>query len=148
MLSLLGILPILQALSCIFTIYGVAHATQTADVVVKYGVGADGPTAMEWMNSFGSIVVGVGGFAITHFMKQKQTSELVLAVWGELKSPKDPSSIRRLAFALLDWFEVKIAERYSSNPQMLQWWSETFATIRTEFAKSSTIITPPTNPPA
>lgn len=96
------ILPFLQAISACITIWGFANTSSFGDAVVTYGaVGDDGsPDAMMWINSVGSIVVGIGGFVFTHFMKYKtgQQSELYLAVIGLLKAPTNPFSVFRVVF--------------------------------------------------
>lgn len=136
---LVFLLPILQALSCLCTIWGVAHTSETANAVVTYG--AADTTSMEWMNSVGSIVIGIGGFVVTHFWKQKVSSELLLAVVGELHSPRDPAALRRLAFALLDWLHDKYATQ-ASNSENGKWWADVLASMRTLIAQEPPV--PPT----
>lgn len=131
----LGILPFIQAIAAVCTIYGFAHAANTSDIIVKYGVGEDGPSAIEWMNSFGSIAVGGVGLIVTWWMKQKHSSELLLAIMGEMKSPDDAAVLRRLAFAAIDWLENKLAVRYAGNTAMLKYWSDIIEAIRGEFSK-------------
>lgn len=92
----------MQAASAIITIWGFANTSSFSDAVVTYGATGDegSPDAMMWINSIGSIVLGVGGFIFTHFAKIKtgQTSELYNAVIGLLKAPTNPFSVFRVVF--------------------------------------------------
>lgn len=140
MLGLLGLLPILQAVAACFTIWGVAHTAGTADTVVHYGVGAEGPSPAEWMNSFGSIAIGLAGFLATHvFSKQVGAkSELMMALVAWLGNHNDPSTIRRLGLAILDWLEQVVAARIS-DPVMRTWWDETLTNLRTQIATTNLV---------
>ena len=145
MLSLLGILPILQALSCLATIWGVAHVSGTTDTVITYGAGADGPTAMEWINSFGSIAIGVVGWVGTHWAAKKQgaTSELLLAFAAWVTNRNDPATIRRLAFAGLDLIETLFVPK---SPEDAAFVAQAMGWLRAHFAAPQAVVLPPSVP--
>lgn len=135
-----GILPLLQALSAIASIWGVMHVSNTTDVIATYGVyGDQAPTAFEWLNSYGSLAFGVIGWISTKVIANKNTtnSELALSVLGWIKSPKDPSAIRRLAFATVDWVEFTYIQ---SNPNITEQektdWINTINWLRARFAQA------------
>ena len=145
MLSLLGILPILQAISCLITIWGVAHISNTTDTIITYGAGADGPTSMEWINSFGSIAIGVIGWLSTHWAAKKQgaTSELVLAFGAWVINRNDPATIRRLAFAGLDLIEELFVPKTSEDAKFV---SEAIGWLRAHFAAPQAVVISPQIP--
>lgn len=131
----LGILGFLQALAAIATIWGVAHTADTTSTVVAYGAAGDlAPTAMEWMNSFGSIAVGIGGFVVTYLLKKKAYSGLLLAVVQELRTPEDPVAIRNLALALCDWLESRYANNTAQSSEIRTWFHEVLVQLRTIIA--------------
>ena len=133
-----GILPFLQALSALSAVWGLMHVGGTSDVIISYGVtGAEAPTAAEWVNSFGSLGLGILGFISTKlvFKPDAITAELLWAVAGFVKSPKEDATIRRLAFAFADW----LAHYYLRNAKEedAKWWFEMIGSLRTKFAESS-----------
>lgn len=134
MFSLLGILPILQAVAACFTIWGVAHTSGIADTAVTYGVaGEDGPTASEWFNSFGSIAVGLGGFVVSHVLSGKLgfKSELLLSFIAWVRKPSDIAAERRFGFAVIDQLESILILRC---PDEKEWVDHMMALLRSRFA--------------
>lgn len=132
MAAIFGILPFLQALSAIASVWGLMHVTGTTDAVVTYGAAGDGaPSIAEWMNSFGALSIGVVGYLSTRFMPKPKgsTAELVLSFTAFIKSPKDAATIRRVAFAFADW----LSEHYATGTNKT-WWDETIANLRSQFA--------------
>lgn len=123
-------LPFLQALSAIATIWGVAHTLPAADTVIQYGAGADGPTPTEWINSFGSLAIGLIGWLSTKYFTNRSSSELIAAVTAWSSSRKDEATIRRVAFAFADWIEDNIV-----TPETTSWWTPTLTALRTQFAQ-------------
>lgn len=143
MMFILGLLPILQAVAACFTIWGVAHSVNTTDTVVQYGVGADGPTAEEWFNSFGSLALGIVGFVTTTIMKRKTgaNSELMTAFAQWTIKRDDPASMRRLAFALTDWIEEVYVSKVTDSDDK-DWWNQMLTAFRTRFAGPVVYIAP------
>lgn len=132
MAFLFGILPFIQALSALASVWGLMHVSGTADTVITYGATGDAaPSAAEWFNSFGSLAIGIVGFISTKFATKPKgsTAELVLAFAALLKTPKDAPAIRRVAFAFADW----VSENYATGANK-EWWEQTIAAMRAQFA--------------
>lgn len=143
MVALLGLLPILQAVAACFTIWGVAHTAGTADTVVHYGVGADGPSPAEWMNSVGSIVIGLAGFLATHvFAKQAGVkSEAMLALVAYLADRRDAAAQRRLGLAAIDLLETLFASNVKDS-ETATWWNTVLLQLRQQIV-SHNVPAPP-----
>ena len=138
MAAIFGILPFLQALSAIASVWGLMHVTGATDAVVTYGAAGDGaPSIAEWMNSFGSLAIGIVGYISTRFVAKPKgsTAELILAFTALVKNPKDAATIRRVALAFADW----LAEHYATGANKT-WWDETIANLRTQFAVEVPVI--------
>ena len=114
------------------------HVSGTTDVITTYGVyGDQAPTTFEWLNSYGSLAIGIAGWLTTKFVVNRNTadSELALSVLSWIKSPKDPSTIRRLAFAAIDWVELTYVDSKLTQ-QEKEDWTNTINWLRARFAQS------------
>jgi hypothetical protein len=140
---LLMLLPFLQAAAAGFTIWGVVHTASTTEVVVHYGVGEDGASLAELANSYGSVIIGIGGFIVSHFLNKKagQKTEFAMALSAYMLSSDNPALKRRLALAVCDWIEDTFA---SNNPDStdVNWWHQTITVLRQRFVEtqSKTVI--------
>lgn len=143
---LTALMPIVQILSLLVALWGIGHTSETADTIIQYGATSeDGPTVTEWMNSFGSIAVGAIGFVATKLFQSSKYSELWMAIIAEARSPSDPATIRRLAFAVIDWLETKYAA--SKDATAAQWWKDMLTNLRAEIAKTPTVAPVSSQPP-
>lgn len=136
---LFGIMPFVQALSALASVWGLMHVSGTTDTVITYGAsGADAPSVAEWFNSFGSLAIGIVGFISAKFASRPKgtTAELALAFVALLKTPKDAATIRRVAFAFADW----MSEHYATGANK-EWWDTTIAALRAQFAAEVPKIT-------
>lgn len=101
----LVLLPLIQGIAALCTIWGFANASSTNSTIVAYGAGEVDP--MEWINSYGSLAFGIGSWLVTHYVKKKFTSQLLLAVISDMQSPGNPFTTRNLGLAVCDWIEEK-----------------------------------------
>lgn len=142
------LLPFLQGMSALVTIWGFAHAAPVTEAVVTYGAsGPDAPDMMAWMNSYGSMLFGVLSFAASHYFAKVTgaNAEMMASLLALIKTPKDGATERRFAFAMIDWIEAAYiashptisADQRAGLEYVINW-------LRTEFAvpKSSTIVAP------
>jgi hypothetical protein len=116
----LGILGILQALSCLATIWGVMHVQPTTEAVVTYGVGGEeGVNYAQLFNSYGALALGIIGWISTHFASKTspQKTELVMSIVAWLANRTDTSAKRR---AFLAMFDV-IQEEFSKDGDKEGW---------------------------
>lgn len=107
------LLPILQALSCIATIWGVTHIPNVTDTVITYGAtGDDAPDLPMWINSFGSLIFGIVSFAATQIAKRKFgfSSDLYKGVIEYITHPSDKLAAVRLFLASLQMFAKTIPD--------------------------------------
>jgi hypothetical protein len=127
------LLPVLQALAAIFTIWGVCNAPSTNDAVVTYGFsGEDAVTWLELAKSYGAISVGGISTIVMWLYKRKNTGELMLAIIAYFSNKSDPTVLRRLGLAFADFLATDVVAFYKDNPEAQKWWQETAAAIRTQ----------------
>lgn len=101
---MLFLLPFLQALAAVFTIWGVCNTPAVNDVAVTYGVGTeDGVTFMELFKSYGATAIGGISSLVMWLYRRKQSTELLLAIGNYLAHRGDMVAFRRLMLAVGDF---------------------------------------------
>ncbi len=155
-----ALLPFLQIISCLATLWGVFHVPATNDVVVHYGVGADGPTAVEWLNSYGATVLGIGGWLTTKYFKNNtefftkffvsngsgSKTEIAIALAEWLINRNDSAATRRLGFAITDWLAVTFMHK-AATAEDAGWWAQTLTGLRSQIAEHASPVPEQTVPP-
>lgn len=100
------LLPFLQAIAAIFTIWGVYNTPAVNETVVTYGVSAfgegDGATLAELFKAYGATVLGGLASVVMWLYQRKNSSELLLAVAAWLSNRSDPVAFRRMLLAIGD----------------------------------------------
>lgn len=149
---IIGILPLLQACSALITIWGFVNVAPTTEAVVTYGVYGDAaPDAMSWVNSYGSIAIGIIGMIASKWFARSSGAqgELMVAGIAWIKAPNDNAAIRRLAFAVVDWMEAMYIASHPTMPAAEKVeWDNTIAWLRTKFATPVNPVVPVTPPTA
>lgn len=107
------LLPILQAIAACCTIFGFVNTPRVADTVVTYGISADeAPNAAMWMNSVGSIALGVGTWIVTLIMKKKigYDNPLYKAALSLIHKPNDKLTVWTCYIESVDAFYLKFGD--------------------------------------
>ena len=137
------LLPFLQAIAAIFTIWGVCNTPAVNDTVVTYGIGTeDGVTAVELFKSYGATVIGGVSSLVMWLYSRKNSSELMLAIVNYLSHRTDPVAFRRLLLAIGDM----LANDAASKPGLSEAQAEYFKQSADGLRQTAASI--PTDKPA
>jgi hypothetical protein len=134
---LFSIIPILQAISALFSLWGFAHLGGTTEAVITYGASEVSP--QEWINSYGSLALGVVGWVTTHFVNKRQpssTSELIASFVAWAANRNDPATRRRLALAAIDTLETLFVFSDKADSEYFQ---QTLVWLRSHYASSTSV---------
>lgn len=141
-------LPILEGLSCLATIWGVCHVAQTTDMVITYGASGPGaPDIAMWMNSYGSIVMGIVTFVASYFAKSKcgLKSEIYLAGIYYITHPGDKMGVSRLFLAAMDEL-VKVFPAVANDKDVTdyirKWVLGKYMVVEPAVAVTTPVVTP------
>lgn len=143
---ILTFLPILQFISAGITIWGFCNTPALTDTVVEYGAfGADqSPDISMWINSVGSIIVGLGGFIGSWFAQGKTgaKSELATAVWELIKSPNNTIAVVRVGLAFISILEDKYVNN-ADDQKAIDFFKNWLATKLSVLKQPNALANPP-----
>lgn len=130
------LLPFLEALSCVFTLWGVVNVPSFTDTVVTYGATGDemSPDYSMWINSIGSLSFGLVSWGVTSWFKGSAgfKSELYTAIVALLSSKNSSVALGRVFLAVLAFAQEKWVDPTNANDVAVvncikQWISEKIA---------------------
>jgi len=128
---MLFLLPFLQAIAALFTIWGVCNTPAVNDVAVTYGIGTeDGVTLMELFKSYGATTIGGISSLVMWLYSRKQSTELLLAIGNYLSHRGDMVALRRLLLAIGDFFANDVQAMSSMSQDQLTFFQQSAAGIR------------------
>jgi len=131
---LLGLLPFIQVVSLLFAGWGLINAKEATDVVITYGVsGDDGFSLVEFLKSYGSVLLGGVGYAASYIFQKNQNLELIQSALAWWNNRNNVAAQRRALFAVVDFLETLLANAQFSE-EFRKWLNETFAQLRTAIA--------------